>query len=600
MPAAADALSSSSSQDARSALLHKLINSHRQAHKLLAAQRAQAADMTRQTQRLHAALIAFFRAHQDGSVRSSGTSQQQQQREAVSPWEPAELWDADSLGLQYPRMVDLVTTLLATATHSVEGSVLAKSTAADSSVADYDAFVESLTDGSYFSSENRQSAVVPSPPAENARASSSDGQPQPSTDAVPTRSPEGGAGGSSTASKRSTSRGPAPVPAHLVDISPATSPNRLNSQKVGNESAAGEHTPARELQKDSSADRTTDGQAPATAAGDDAKAVAWTPVSAASSPSLAPSGRASAVVPRNDDGGSAAKANTFYFAGAEVSVGDLRVVGIAGDPGTPKAGSPKHAAAGGGKSSGKPSAGDRNSRTGAASARASKQQGDAAAATTTVRGASIGLRQQKLAAAAADADQLQVGDTILEFCGEQVCDRPSLVNAVSLTSPLLLRDLTVTVSRPGDARDTTRKIHVRGLPTPGEDAQHRLERVTSSVAGTADAAPPGEPEPMKRLYSLTSTLSAHSGTYGSFRSVLTDDDGNPVLHAASSPLRAPIEAHPAQLSFLAPFVGLATEPLLATLFLPPYVSIINPLSRPASFATSSGAGTATKLQFGDE
>jgi hypothetical protein len=379
-----------------------------------------------------------------------------------------------------------------------------------------------------------------------------------------------------------------------VDISPATSPNRLNSQKVEKESATSSgHTPARELQTNSSAD----GQA--TAAGDDAKVVAWTPVSAASSPSLAPSGRASAAVPTTDEVGSAAKANTFYFAEAEVSVGDLRVVGIAGDPGTPKVGSPKHAAAGGGKP-GKPSAGGRKSRTGAAAARSGKQQGDAAAATTTVRGASIGLRQQKLAAAAADADQLQVGDTILEFCGEQVCDRPSLVNAVSLTSPLLLRDLTVTVSRPGDARDTTRKIHVRGLPTPGDDAQHRLERVTSSVAGTADAAPPGEPEPMKRLYSLTSTLSAPSGTYGSFRSVLTDDDGNPVLHAASSPLRAPIEAHPVQLSFLAPFVGLATEPLLATLFLPPYVSIINPLSRPASFATSSGAGTATKLQFGDE
>jgi hypothetical protein len=600
MPAAADA-SSSSPQGARTALLHKLINSHRQAHTLLAAQRTQAADMTRQTQRLHAALIAFFRAHQDGST----SQQQQQQREAVSPWEAAELRDADSLGLRYTRMVDLITTLLATATNSAEGSVLAKSTASDrslSSAADYDAFMESLADGSYFSSEKRQSAVVPSPPAESARASSSDGQPQPSTDAVPTRSPsgEGGAGGSSAASKRSTSRGPAPVPAHLVDISPATSPIRQNSQKVGNDSAAGGgHSPARELQKDSSADRTTEGQATTAAAGDDAKAAAWTPVSAASSPSLAPSGRASAVVPTNDDVGSAAKVNTFYFAGAEVSVGDLRVVGIAGDPGTPKAGSPKHAAAGGGKSSGKHSAGGRNSRTGAASARAGKQQGDAAAASTTVRGASIGLRQQKLAAAAADVDQLQVGDTILEFCGEQVCDRPSLVNAVSLTSPLLLRDLTVTVSRPGDARDTTRKIHVRGLPTPGDDAQHRLERVTSSVAGTADAAPPGEPEPMKRLYSLTSTLSAPSGTYGSFRSVLTDDDGNPVLHA-SSPLRAPIEAHPAQLSFLAPFVGLATEPLLATLFLPPYVSTINPLSRPASFATSSGAGTATKLQFGDE
>jgi hypothetical protein len=593
MPAAADG-SSSSPQDSRTALLHKLINSHRQAHKLLAAQRAQAADMARQTQRLHAALIAFFRAHQDGSVRSSGTSQQQ--REAVSAW------DADSQGPRYTRMVDLVTTLLATATHSAEGRVLAKSTASDSSAADYDAFVESLTDGSYFLFEKRQSAVVPTLPAESARAPSSDGQPQRSTDdTVRTRSPsrEGGVAGSSTASNRSTSRGPAAVPAHLVDISPATSPNRLHNQKVENESAAGSgHSPARGLQKDSSADRTTDVQAPATAAGDDAKAAAWTPVSAASSP--APSERASAVVPTPDDVGGAAKANTFYFAGAEVSVGDLRVVGIVGDPGTPKAGSPKNAAAGGGKSSGKPSAGGRNSRTGAASARSGKQQGDAAAATTTVRGASIGLRQQKLAAAAADADQLQVGDTILEFCGEQVCDRPSLVNAVSLTSPLLLRDLTVTVSRPGDARDTARKIHVRGLPTPGEDAQHRLERGTSSVAGTADAAPPGEPEPMKRLYSLTSTLSAHSGTYGSFRSVLTDDDGNPVLHAASSPLRAPIEAHPAQLSFLAPFVGLATEPLLATLFLPPYVSIINPLSRPASFATSSGAGTATKLQFGDE
>jgi hypothetical protein len=160
MPAAADALSSSS-QDARTALLHKLINSHRQAHKLLAARTAQAADMTRQTQRLHAALIAFFRAHQDGST----SQQQQQQREAVSPWEPAELWNADSLGLRYTRMVDLVTTLLATATNSAEGSVLAKSTASDSSAADYDAFVGSLADGSYFLSEKRQSAVVPSLPA---------------------------------------------------------------------------------------------------------------------------------------------------------------------------------------------------------------------------------------------------------------------------------------------------------------------------------------------------------------------------------------------------------------------------------------------------
>ena len=128
-----------------------------------------------------------------------------------------------------------------------------------------------------------------------------------------------------------------------------------------------------------------------------------------------------------------------------------------------------------------------------------------------------------------------------------------------LGAPLFLRQLYVQVARPGDRRSQLRTVYITAV---APSALHAGGTAATANVGSSDLPPPS---PVRRLYSLTSA------------------DGEFVSSAsAPSHLQQAIADRP-DLAFLEKCIGLASERLVASLFLPSMAATASsPLHRNAS------------------